>query len=116
MYRQGVVYIWQNQVGNFVCLNGTECVILNGPFPPCSDVDKEWWWTDTGSPEHPNDPNQGMIAFAGDLREKKPPTGEDTVFSMFRNKDTNLVKHEPNEVFEDEVLYYFRTIWNEPAN
>lgn len=87
MYKQGVVYIWQNQVGVFACLNGTECIILDGPFPPCDDVDKQWWWTDTDSPEYPNDLNHGMIAFAGDLREKKPPSGELKVLEWFKQPE-----------------------------
>lgn len=70
MYKQGVVYIWQNQVGDFSIFNGTETEVISDMQPPDAESDnKPWWWTSLDCPE--DGPDWHMIAFAGDLREKE---------------------------------------------
>lgn len=81
MYKEGVVYIWQNQVGVMACLNGVETMIDCGPNPPCKYVDKVWWGTQTSDPTFPG---SLVIAVAGDLREKYPPSGERSILELFK--------------------------------
>jgi hypothetical protein len=82
MYEVGRVHIWQNQVGDWAYLNGTETTVTGPP---------KWYWnldgkkvlvqsTDTESPIRGH-----MIgAFPGDLRPRDTPSGERQVFDMFK--------------------------------
>ncbi len=81
MYEIGKVYIWQNQVGEYAVLNGTECT----PVEPAGmwgltkhsailgQLVDTWW---DGVPN-------GMVAFRDDLRPKNPPPGEQLINEMF---------------------------------
>lgn len=78
MYEIGKVYIWQNQVGEYARLNGTECT----PVEPA----RMWDFAD-GCPtimgQLVSTDYNGMVAFRGDLRPKNPPPGEQLINEMF---------------------------------
>lgn len=85
MYEIGKVYIWQNQIGSMVYLNGTECSVVARPQRVWCVINKlHAWGQQTDSPC----PNEGNYYFAepGDLRPKDPPptTGERSVMDLFR--------------------------------
>lgn len=90
MYKQDVVYIWQNQVGEYAYLNGVECMLTSGINPPDIDSDKYYWWTDTKhvkAPLEEQGPEWTMMAWAGDLREKYPPSGERSILELFKQPE-----------------------------
>ena len=85
MYEVNKVYIWYNQVGEFAYLNGVECTVT-GPFERFTSAmtnTPEWGWpTDTAG--YPPWDNRVTYAEAGDLREKNPPTGEQSIKNLFK--------------------------------
>lgn len=85
MYEVGKVYIWQNQVGDYAFLNGTETTVTSQRclfYIPAMQRNMYGWKTDSSPP--PSQPPDGyMIAFAGDLRPKDPPSGEKSILELF---------------------------------
>lgn len=77
MYRFDIVYIWQNQTGEYAPLNGLETRVLKGPMMESFDGDppRICWLTDTVIPADPGDllGDWAMYAYTGDLRPKDPP-------------------------------------------
>ena len=83
MYQLNTVYIWQNQVGKYAVLNGTETTVLGGPYQPDENDEVVWWETNTLPPDE-TDPNEWfMTAYVGDLRPKDPPSGEKSILELF---------------------------------
>lgn len=86
-YEIGVVYVWQNQVGEYSHLNGRETMVTG---PATDAYDAQWrrfraWPTDT-PPVNQRPPGRIdwiQFAEAGDLRRKQPPTGEESILRMF---------------------------------
>jgi hypothetical protein len=82
-YEVGRVYIWQNQVGDWAYLNGTETTVI-GPrvaYTSVKDGSKQWGWP-VDRPIH----SKGWQAYAllGDLRPKNPPPGEQKIIDLFK--------------------------------
>jgi hypothetical protein len=89
MYQIGKVYIWQGQVGEYAFLNETETTVLSGPeymFQTTTGRTELCWETDSQPP--PNKPIEKfvMVAFAGDLRPKYPPQGEQLILKLFKEQ------------------------------
>lgn len=82
MYEIGRVYIWQNQVGEFAPLNGTECTIMS-PGRWQTDINgRHYFGWDTDAPD-PHGKDYIIAAEAGDLRPRGTPSGERKVMQMF---------------------------------
>lgn len=87
MYEINKVYIWQNQVGQYAALNGTETTVVDGPFLPSNENNNKkdnWWETDSLPPGCTDLNLDYMIAFPGDLRLKEPPKGQALILNMFK--------------------------------
>lgn len=80
MYTIGKVYIWQHQTGMYAHLNGSECTVVAEAWQ--RNIRGLTWETDT--PILYKGRWTVMIAFAGDLRPKEPPKGEQLVLDMFK--------------------------------
>lgn len=85
MYEIGKVYIWQNQVGPMSSFNGQECTVLGPPIPLPVDIFggapglgqmTDFVWEYLGVPYR-------AFAVKGDLRPKNPPSGEQSILSLF---------------------------------
>lgn len=87
MYKTGVVYIWQNQVGEYSFLNGMETTVLTGPHKAIGAGMQTWWETDSLLPGKPNLKQWYIVAFPGDLREKEPPSGERSILELFKQPE-----------------------------
>lgn len=88
MYKTGVVYIWQNRVGKFAYLNGSETMVTRP-----SDKNSDIWVTDTISPFQYSSPGSSLLyvtAWPGHLREKYPPSGELKVLEWFKQPELEL--------------------------
>jgi len=92
-YEIGVVYVWQNQTGSCAWANGTECVVTapGRSYISITGQVRYGWPTDTVHPEYP--PMCTVMALAGDLRRKQPPSGELSIIRMF-----DLTAPAPREV------------------
>lgn len=87
MYEIGAVYIWQNQVDEYRVLNGSECTVLgpveqwvlkhNGEEVEGQTTDTLWHGVN----------GNNMVAFAGDLHRKFPPTGELSIIELFKQRE-----------------------------
>lgn len=89
MYEINKVYIWQNQVGKYAVLNGTETTVIDGPFAPNQEFinKKDPWWETNSLPPGETDLNEHyMIAHPGDLRLKEPPSGQVKILEMFKHQ------------------------------
>lgn len=87
MYQKNCIYLWQNQVGEYAFLNGTEVLVLSEAIPDfvCNDGSTCTAWL-TDSPalrSEPGDP-WDMYAFEGDLVPKQRPTGLDLILGAFK--------------------------------
>ena len=87
MYKPGVVYIWQNQKGEYAFLNGSETTVLTGPHKSIGVSMPSWWETDSLMPGKPNLNKWYIVAFPGDLREKNVPSGESSVLALFKQSE-----------------------------
>lgn len=82
MYEIGRVYIWQNQVGEWAYVNGSETTVL-GPV-------EEYRGKDSGMLYKGQRVDSPMLlpwhtyAQPGDLRPKNPPPGERKINELFR--------------------------------
>jgi hypothetical protein len=75
-YEVGRVYVWQNQVGEFAHLNGTECTVT----APGVVIDGVMQWaTDAPAPN----PCYVVVAYMGDLRPRDTPSGERSIMELF---------------------------------
>lgn len=80
MYEIGRVYVWQNQVGPFACLNGKETTVI-GP------LESHWQYpTRIGQRTDTLDPTAPGVLHAehGDLRPKNDPKGERGIMDLFK--------------------------------
>lgn len=83
MYEIGRVYIWQNQVGDLVFLNGSETTVTGPParHQTLTGPVRLGQLTDS---EAPGMPKYRLIAEAGDLRPKNDPAGERGIMDLFK--------------------------------
>lgn len=95
MYKQGVLYIWQNQKGEYAYLNGTETTVLSGPNKPIGVGMPTWRETDSLMQGKPDLHKWYLVAFPGDLREKNTPNGERKIMEMFTKTITKTPVLEP---------------------
>lgn len=83
MYEINRIYIWQNLVGKFAHLNGVETTVTG----ECIVLGLEggsvivMWPTDTTIPGSKGE--CFLFAEKGDLRPKYPPSGEESILSLF---------------------------------
>lgn len=82
LYDVGRVYVWQNLRWPYECLNGLDTTVTDDILH-CDVTGRNGQQTDTiwqcsGSP---------MIAEAGDLRSKNPPSGELSVLDQFKSPE-----------------------------
>lgn len=90
MYEVGKIYIWQNQVGEYAYLNGTETTVLKGPDPTLRRATGKvemCWETDSHPPSSQSITHYVMVAFVGDLRPKDPPKGEKIIMELFKQPE-----------------------------
>lgn len=87
MYKVGEIYIWQNQVGVFAHINGTETTVIEDRdlyYDAISQRAVAGWLTDTKI----INPNTGILqhvaAGDGELRPKFPPSGERLIIDLFK--------------------------------
>ena len=81
-YEMGVVYVWQNQIGEMAHLNGTECTVTSAPAVYWCVIARAYirgQKVDTPLSK----PGYWYFASPGDLRRKQPPTGIVTVLAWF---------------------------------
>lgn len=84
MYKQGIVYIWQNLPSKVAYLNGTETVVTSEKL---KYKNKSYWTTDTLTYDAVEKEEYFLLAEPGLLREKYPSSGERTILEMFKQPE-----------------------------
>jgi hypothetical protein len=84
MYEIGKVYVWRNATGRFAYLSGLETTVT-GPAQWYEQLTTgrvfQGQPTDSQSREYPG---SVIMAERGDLVPKDPPTGERSVYDLFK--------------------------------
>lgn len=92
-YEIGAVYVWVSSDDGIAYLKSTECVITSSPREYNAGPHGMQYGWPTDAPMPPGSMPGTVFAFAGDLRRKRPPTGEEPILRMF-----DLTAPAPREV------------------
>lgn len=80
MYEIGKVYVWRNQTGVSAHINGEECV----PEEPAANYRNILTGQTVWGQRVVNSDGVPWIAFRGDLIQKNPPPGEQSILDLLR--------------------------------
>lgn len=91
LYEIGPIYIWQNQVGEYAHINGSECKVV-APVSVWGKRRKPRLAQETDTPIKCKDGIWStMMAEPGDLRRKEFPPGELLIKALFKLRTPEIV-------------------------